>query len=181
MYVSKRVAVALLAITAFAGSAAAGASALASKQGQSFRRDHGGNPAVLDSSLAPSMPTDPPLFGVAPGALPWVLEFGRAELHGDGRLDVVIRGLVIPVAPFTGTPGPVTRVSAGLYCNDSQPAAGTSPTAAANSPTVPLSSTGDATIRTTLMLPGTKCLAPALLIHPNGATNLYIAATGFGS
>jgi hypothetical protein len=170
MYVSKRIAVALLAAAAFAGSAMVGASALASNGDHGDQR--GGERSVLDTSLAPSVPADPRLFGVAAGGLPWVLQFGRADLRRDGRLDVVIRGLVIPIAPVTGTPGLVTGVSAGLYCDDSS-------TAAATSATVPLSRDGDARIRATLPLPS-KCLAPALLIHPNGASSLYIAASGFG-
>jgi hypothetical protein len=133
-------------------------------------RHHDGDRSVLRTSLAPSLPADPALFGVTAGGLPWVLRSGHADLRRDGRLNVVIRGLVIPSGSFTGTPGPVMSVSAGLYCNGSS---------AATSPDVPLSRAGDATIEARLALPS-KCLASALLIHPNGGPTAYIAASGFG-
>jgi hypothetical protein len=102
-----------------------------------------------------------------------VIRVGRADLRRDGRLDVVIRGLVIPVAPANGTPGPVTTVNASLYCNGSSTPAGTT------NPPVPLSRAGDADIEATLTNLPSKCLAPALLIHPNGMPGAYIAASGF--
>lgn len=175
MHVSKRTAMALLTTAALAGSAASAMSAAADPGGA----QHGGpgvthlhaGSTLLDTSLAPSVPTDPVLFGSAAGGAPWVLRLGRADLRSNGRLEVVIRGLVIPVAPFNGTAGPVTTVDAALYCNGSS-------TPAATSPSVPISTKGDATINAKLMLPST-CLAPAFLIHPNGASNIYIAASGF--
>jgi hypothetical protein len=45
---------------------------------------------------------------------------------------------------------------------------------------VPLSSSGDARIDARVDLPS-KCLAPAVLINPNGNTAAYIAASGFGA
>lgn len=101
-----------------------------------------------------------------------MLRFGEASLRDNGRLDVVIRGLVIPIAPFNGTAGPVTTVEASLYC------AGNSTPVATSAP-VPISITGDAHISTRLTLLAT-CLIPALLIHPNGAAGVYIATSGFG-
>src|SRR5947209_2559924 len=109
MYVSKRIAVALLTATALAGSATTALTALAHQGG----RDRGngdrvhGNRLVLSTSLAPSVPTDPTLLGAAAGGVPWVLRSGEAKLHGDGRLIVRIRGLLIPSGPFAGTTGPV--------------------------------------------------------------------------
>ena len=94
---------------------------------------HLGN-AVLESSLAPSQPTDPTFHGVAPGGLPWVLDRGKVRLKKKGQLDLRVRGLVIPVAPGNGTPGPVTTVSASLYCG-----ADSDTTAADTTPAVPLS------------------------------------------
>ncbi len=112
------------------------------------------------------------LLGAAAGGVPWVLRFGEASLRDSGRLDVSIRGLVIPTAPFTGTTGPVTTVDASLYC------AGNS-TPVATSASVPISTTGDAHISARFTLPAT-CQIPALLIHPNGAAGVYIASSGFG-
>jgi hypothetical protein len=127
---------------------------------------------ALVTSLAPSVPSDPSLLGAAAGAVPWVLRSGEAKLHGDGRLTVRIRGLLIPSGQFAGTTGPVTTVSASLYC-------GANGTPVGTSGTVPLSGDGDAQITTTLTLPA-KCQIPALLIHPNGAAGTYITTSGFG-
>lgn len=174
MYVSKRTAVALLTASALAGSAATGMTALAHDRGDGkggARGEHG-NRTVLITSLAPSVPSDPALLGSTAGSAPWVLRSGEAKLHSDGRLTARIRGLVIPTGTFAGTPGPVTAVSASLYCGGSSTPVGTSPSA-------PISRDGDARIATTLTLPA-KCQIPALLIHPNGALGVYIATSGFG-
>jgi hypothetical protein len=133
--------------------------------------EHNGN-TLFDTTLAPTVPTDPAVHGNAAGGVPWVLKFGEARLRQDGRLDVRIRGLVIPPPTGTGTPGPVMTVRAALYC-------GADTTAAATTQSVPLSSSGDAQIRAFLTLPA-KCLAPALLIQPNGSSTVYITANGFG-
>jgi hypothetical protein len=119
--------------------------------------------------MAPSVPTDPTIHGVKPGALPWVLREGEARLRRDGRLDVRLRGLIIPTM---GNAGPVTTVSASLYCG----ADATKAVAATRA--VPLSRSGRARIRARLTLPA-KCLAPILLVDPNGSTTAYIAASGF--
>jgi hypothetical protein len=173
MFGSKRAAAALVAAAALAGTATSAVSALAD-QGQRDgdhhpRTDH----RVLATSLVPSVPKDPALLGVAPGTVPWVLRSGEASLRRDGRLDVDIRGLVIPAAPFTGTTGPVKTVNASLYCGGSSMPVGTSPQ-------VPISTDGNAKIDATIALPS-KCQIPILLIHPNGASGVYIASSGFGA
>lgn len=172
MYVSKRTAVALLTASALTGSAATAVTALGhqDRRGASGRED--GNRMVLFTSLAPSVPNDPPLLGATAGHVPWVIRSGEAKLHDDGRLTVRIRGLLIPSGPGAGTTGPVTTVSASLYC-----AANSTPVGTSDS--VPLSSDGDAQITTTLVLP-MKCQVPALLIHPNGQAGMYITTSGFG-
>ena len=138
-----------------------------------FRHHRFDDRTVVDTRLAPSVPADPMLHGNAAGGAPWVLKFGDARIRDNGRVDVVIRGLVIPVAPGNGTPGPVTMVSASLYCGaDSTPAVGTTAS-------VPISTSGDARIGGQFTLPA-KCLAPSVLIHPNGSSTTYIAASGFG-
>jgi hypothetical protein len=167
MQVSRRLAVAALASAALGGSAAGAGSAVADHGGQSHHGS-GEHHAVLRTSLAPSVPTDPTLLGNTPGAVPWVIRHGEADLRSSGRLEVDIRGLVIP---SLGTTGPVMTVSASLYCDGSSSPVGTSSS-------VPISTNGNADIRATLTLPA-KCLTPALLIHPNGANTTYIAASGF--
>jgi hypothetical protein len=174
MYVSKRTAVAMLTVAALAGSATTAVTALANQgggdRGRGHSQDRGDLP--LFTSLAPSVPTDPPLLGAAAGGVPWVLESGDAKLHDDGRLTVRIRGLLIPSGPFAGTTGPVKTVTASLYCGDSSTPVGTSDPVA-------LASDGDARISTTVALPA-KCQIPALLIHPNGSLGAYIATSGLG-
>jgi hypothetical protein len=174
MYISRRLAVAVLAAAAVAGSATTAMTALADHggrgQGAAHRED--GNRLVLFTSLAPSVPTDPTLLGVAAGGVPWVLRSGEAKLHSDGRLTVRIRGLLIPSGLGAGTTGPVKTVSASLYCGANSTPVGTSDT-------FPLSPDGDARITATLTSPA-KCQIPALLIHPNGALGVYITTSGFG-
>jgi hypothetical protein len=135
------------------------------------RGEHRGRP-LLRTTLAPSVPTDPALNGNNPGGVPWVLRRGEAKLRRDGDLRVEARGLVIPVAPFTGTTGPVKTVSASLYCGGSTTAQGTTPT-------VPIPTTGDAFMEGPVTVPS-KCLQPTVLVHPNGAATTYVAASGFG-
>jgi hypothetical protein len=175
MQLSKRRAVAVLTAAALAGSATTAVSAAGHGRGDGGADASGGHGdrALLDTSLAPSVPSDPMLNGASAGGAPWVLERGEAVLKRDGRLRVRIRGLVIPTAPGNGTPGPVMTVSASLYCGGSSTATGTTPPA-------PISSGGDASMEGPVSLPA-KCLAPTVLVHPNGAAGVYIAATGFGA
>jgi hypothetical protein len=137
---------------------------------------HGGDrgKAVLDESLAPSQTTDPTFHGVAPGGAPWVLNRGEVKLKGTGRLELRVRGLVIPVAPGNGTPGPVTTISASLYCG-----ADTETTAADTTQAVPISRSGDARIRDDSFTVPATCLAPVILVHPNGDATHYIAVDGW--
>ncbi len=87
-----------------------------------------------------------------------------------------MKGLVIP---SLGTPGPVTTISAALYCG-----ADSNTTAAATTPQVPLSSKGDARIHDTSFSAPSTCLAPVILVQPHGTgvpANLYIAVDGWQS
>jgi hypothetical protein len=102
-----------------------------------------------------------------------LLKRGSARLARDGGFRVRIRGLVIPRPAGNGTAGPVMTVSASLYC-------GAATTATGTTPAVPISPTGNADITSHLRVPA-KCLAPTVLIHPNGAGAAYIAASGFGA
>jgi hypothetical protein len=133
--------------------------------------DHGGQ--LIKESLAPSVPTDPTFHGVAPGGAPWVLKDGQVRLNDDGRLDLRVRGLVIPVAPGNGTPGPVTTIGASLYCG-----ADSNTTAAATTGQVPISRDGDARIVDHIAVPA-SCLSPVILVNPNGIASLYIALDGW--
>src|SRR5262249_12916584 len=123
MHVTKRAAVAALTAAAFAGSSITAVSALGDRGGDHGNGEHRrkgarrgpedragcgqrrGSP-LLESTLAPSVPTDHSIHGVTAGGVPWVLRFGEARLRSGGRIDAVIRGLVIPPPSGTGTAGP---------------------------------------------------------------------------
>lgn len=156
---SLRTPLALLTSAILAGSALIPAGALATPTEN----------ASLSTSLLPSVPSDPVLHGVSAGKAPWMLKRGTFRLLGNGQVVVQIRGLVIPEL---GTPGPVKTVAAALYCaNDT--------TAAASTPSVPISESGNATIVSRVDLPA-SCQTPAVLIEPNGSSSIYIATSGFG-
>jgi hypothetical protein len=147
----------------------------ADRHGDRHGGKHRGN-AVLEASLAPSQPTDPTFHGVAPGGLPWVLDRGSVELKSKGRLELRVRGLVIPAPSGDGTPGPVATISASLYCGaDSDTAA------ADTSDTVALDQQGNARIHDRSFNVPSTCLAPVVLVHPNGDLTHYIAVDGWRS
>jgi hypothetical protein len=129
---------------------------------------------LIDESLAPSQPTDPAFHSVTPGSLPWVLKRGDVRLKRDGKLDLQVKGLVIPPPMGNGTPGPVTTISASLYCG-----ADTNPMPADTTQQVPISSKGDARIHDASFTVPTTCLAPVILVHPNGLATTYIALDGW--
>jgi len=159
MQMFRRTAVALLATAVLTGSTATAAGAFPS-----------GAKSFASSSLAPSVPSDPALHGVAAGGAPWVLKASEVHIDGNGHMRVVIRGLIIPEL---GTPGPVSTVAASLYCaNDTTPVASTQ--------SVPISQAGNAVIVAKVALPS-LCQIPAVVINPNGKSSVYIAATGFES
>ena len=140
-------------------------------------RKHHGIPLIKES-LAPSepSPTDPPFHGVNPGGAPWALKSGDVRLKNDGHLDLRVRGLVIP---SLGTPGPVSAISASLYCG-----ADSNTAAAATTPQVPLSMKGNARIHDTSFTVPATCLAPVILVVPHGnmvPANIYIAVEGWQS
>jgi hypothetical protein len=119
------------------------------------------------------VPGDPTFHNVNPGGAPWVLKRGSVVLKRDGTFKVRLQGLVIPNPPGDNTPGPVMTVSASLYCG---PDSDTTP--AATTEAVPISRSGNASIGTSLNTPDT-CLAPMVLVHPNGILGTYISLTGF--
>lgn len=178
MWISKRALVAVLAaaIAALSMMFATGAFGTPDHRhgkGSKHEGRHRGV-ALIDESLAPSMPTDPVFHGVSPGSLPWVLRSGEVRLQGDGRFELRVRGLVIPTAPFTGTPGPVTTISASLYCGPDS-----NTMAADTTQQVPISRAGDARIEDSSFTVPATCLAPVILVHPNGLATTYIALDGW--
>ena len=148
MHITKRRGLAMLVVAALAGSAttALSASAHHGKPGPGPAH-HGKRPAtpkpsgpdlpgphavpVLATTLAPSVPNDPKIHGVAPGSAPWKLKFGAATLLSNGRIVVAVKGLLITGtnSPADNTVGPVQAVDAALYCGDSTTAAATTKSA----------------------------------------------------
>jgi hypothetical protein len=165
MEITRRTAIGMLSATAIGASVAGGGLNAFAHDGHGH---HSGN-TVFASALAPSVLSDQPIHGVVRGGVPWQLDSGQVRLRQDGRLRLRVRGLVIP---GNGTTGPVSTISASLFCG-----ADTMPTA--QTPAVPLSSGGDARIDARVNLPA-KCLAPVVLVNPNGNPAAYIAASGFG-
>jgi hypothetical protein len=139
--------------------------------GNHHGKRHGGK--ALEAALFGSQPTGPTLFGVKPGGAPWVIRSGKAEVRREGRVEVRVRGLVIPTAPQNGT-NPLPGIAATVFCGG---------TAVGTTKTVPFSPAGDARIEDRLgaALPS-PCLVPAVLLNPQigSAVNpaVYIAATG---
>lgn len=126
-----------------------------------------GGGLLLRSGLVGSTPGGPVLFGVTPGGAPWVIKEGEAKVTRSGRIEVEVRGLVIPTPPSNGT-NPVATLSASVACNG---------TIAATTAAVPFSTAGNAEIEATVALPS-PCLAPAVLLNPRGNPAVYIAASG---
>jgi hypothetical protein len=137
-------------------------------------RDEGHGGKLFRSSLAPSKPapTDPAFHGVTPGGVAWSLDRGSVRISHHGHFDLRLKGLVIT---STGTARPVTTVSASLFCG-----ADGNLTPAVTTGQVPISEQGNARIHQQVTLPAT-CLAPIVLVHPNGGTTRYISVTGWGS
>ena len=138
--------------------------------------DHGhghghGHKTLLRQHLVGSILSDQPIHGVVRGGLPWQ-GGGDAKLDRRGRFEARIHGLIIP---SLGNAGPVTSITISLYCSPDSSAA-----AAFTTQSVPLSQQGRARVRQHVTVPS-RCLAPVLLVHPNGAAGAYIAATGFTS
>jgi hypothetical protein len=170
---SYRFAAALTSLVVAAGTATAFADAGGHHGGRHGRHHQRHGAEVLESKVFGSDPVGPVLFGVKPGGLPWVISRSRVEVRRDGRVEVRVRGLVVPTPPQNGT-NPVSNLAATVFCNGS---------AFGTTHAVPFSPAGDARIEEKLgtALPS-PCLVPAVLLNPAPggavATGTYIAATG---
>jgi hypothetical protein len=171
MRMSKRLLPSVTAAAATALVLAVGAAAHDGGHGSKQKSSHGRS--VLDAALAPSQVGDDSFHGVGPGGAPWVLKSGEVKLASRGRLDLRVRGLVIPNPPGDGTPGPVNTIDASLYCGGDKNTA-----AADTSKQVRISRKGNARIRDRSFHVPATCLAPVILVHPNGNMGAYIAVDG---
>lgn len=128
-------------------------------------------PVMLAARLAPSIPADPPIFGVTAGSLPWKITHGTVVLHTDGLLAASIDGLVVP----PGNKNPVPDLALSVFCNG---------TRVATTAAVKFSAHGKAQVNARVALPK-LCPVPAVLINPaigkkpgDILTNIYIGFDG---
>jgi hypothetical protein len=147
--------------------------ALASHHDGTARGHHGGGhgqPLLHSGLVGSTKPSEggATIFDVVPGGLNWVVDKGSVRVSRDGRLDLRVKGLVIPEPPLNGT-NPIESITATVYCNGTE---------ADTTELFPLSvPEGDARIRAQLDLPDV-CVAPVVLVHPRGIAEVYIAASG---
>jgi len=120
---------------------------------------------LLRAPIAGSLTNDPTIFRVTPGGAPWVIDRGSARVRTDGRLEVRVEGLIIPRGDNIN---PVPRLAASVACNAK---------VVATTGTVPFSRSGDARIRAHVKLPR-RCIAPVVMLNPNGDAGTYIGITG---
>ncbi len=132
-----------------------------------FKRLFGVNGPFL-STASPATP----LRGLngAPG--PWVVQRANGQLNANGRLEVHVRGLIIP-APLLGrNPIPFFRAVVSCHSVDS---GGNAIIANVQTDPFPATPTGDADIEQQLTLPS-PCVAPIVFVtSPN---LIWLAVTG---
>jgi hypothetical protein len=136
---------------------------LAALAGGTVATTSAGGPKVLDARMVGVPTASLVIDGVTGGGLPWVLDDGHAKLFADGRLEVVVEGLVLV---RHGT-NPATSGHADVTCNGAP---------AARTADVPFSPEGDATVIARVTLP-VPCLAPAVFFTNAGGR--WFAVTGF--
>ena len=133
---------------------------------------HEGHGKLFRSGLVGNLLTDPPIHGVTRAGAEWVLKKGTATLGRNGKFNLRVKGLVLT---STGTTGTVTTITASFFC---APDSDTAAKFVAGP--VPLEPDGDARIHQDVTVPS-RCLAPVVLVHPNGGATRYIAVSGFKS
>ncbi len=123
-----------------------------------------------------------PIRGINGGGRPWVLDEAHGKLRADGRLHVVVKGLIIPASegPQFGI-NPVAFFRAAVSCLTVDEAGNV---VTHNVFTDPASTkmlgdprNGDALIEETLVLPS-PCVAPIVFV--TSPTGSWFAVTGEG-
>ena len=149
------------AAAAFAITAFSAAPASAHGAGSSGR-------PLLSAQLVGSMPApaSPVIAGINPGGAPWVNGPSPVRVREDGRIKVIVRGLVIPPPRGTGV-NPVPSVVATLVCANMVQDS-TEPFA--------LSPAGDGRTSEVISVP-VQCEDPAVLIQPAANRTVFIAST----
>lgn len=119
--------------------------------------------------------------GVPGGGLPWVIEFGKGKLSPEGRVDVLVKGLVFDpndqavIDRGIGGTNTVPNFMVIVSCL-SRDASGNATTVNVSTGLFPADTAGNAHIKDTVALPS-PCIAPILFVtSPGGA---WFASTGF--
>ncbi|HAY83992.1 MAG TPA: hypothetical protein DCY42_03435 [Chloroflexi bacterium] len=119
--------------------------------------------------------------GVPGGGLPWVIEFGKGTLNPDGKLDILVKGLVFDPSDQAvidrgiGGINTVPNFKAIVSCL-SKDANGNPITVNVSTGLFPADEAGNARIKDFVSLPQ-PCIAPIIFVtSPGGA---WFASTGF--
>ena len=119
--------------------------------------------------------------GIPGGGLPWVIEFGKGTLNPDGRVDILVKGLVFDpndqAVIDRGLAGinTIPNFKAIVSCL-SKDADGNMTTVNVQTGLFPADEAGNARIKDTVSLPQ-PCIAPIIFVtSPGGA---WFASTGF--
>lgn len=119
--------------------------------------------------------------GIPGGGLPWVIEFGKGTLNPDGKVDILVKGLVFDPNDQTvidrGLAGinTIPNFKAIVSCL-SKDADGYATTVNVSTGLFPADEEGNARIKDTVSLPQ-PCIAPIIFVtSPGGA---WFASTGF--
>lgn len=115
------------------------------------------------------------------GGLPWIIEFGKGKLSPDGKVDILIKGLVFDpndqavIDRGIGGTNTIPNFKAIVSCL-SKDADGDAVTVNVSTGLFPADEAGNAHIKDSIDLPQ-PCIAPILFVtSPGGA---WFASTGF--
>ena len=76
-----------------------------------------GGRKVLDATMTGLPVPGTVIAGITGAGAPWVIDEGKAQLFADGRIHVVVEGLVIPGRVPPLPPNPVAMGKAVVSCN----------------------------------------------------------------
>ncbi len=124
-----------------------------------------------------------PIRGINGGGLPWVLDAAKGELKDDGKLEVQVKGLVIPGTSSCGSdcnPAPFFRAIVSCLTVDAAGDVVEDNISTTNGAEVMIGkpTKGDAKIEAKLDLPD-PCVAPIVFV--TSPTGSWFAVTGAGT
>ena len=116
---------------------------------------------LFESKLAGKEVAFQEIAGISPDiAQPWVVAEGEVEIGEDGKLELEVKGLLLP----DGTVGPIVTVFASLVCQKTVLTGAPTNEVVTSTADVPLSAAGDAEIEEIIVLPAV-CVAPIVLVR----------------